>query len=501
MFTKTFCTGPTRRRRALTALALAAILAAPATGVLAEIDPPRAPALAQPASFADLAAKVKPAVVNIATVGKRTGGKGHEFEGPRFPPGSPFEDYFRRFFEPQSQGDSHGSAPAEVRALGSGFIIDAGGLVVTNNHVIEGADEITVVLDDGTRYRATLRGHDAKTDLALLEIKADSPLPHLSWGNSEAARVGDWVVAVGNPFGLGGTVTAGIVSARGRDIQSGPFDDFIQIDVPINRGNSGGPLFDTQGQVIGINSAIYSPNGGSVGIGFAIPASLARPIIAQLKEQGRIERGWLGVGIQPVTKDIADGLGLDQEKGALVASVQSDGPAARAGLRQGDVILSVNGEAVVHFKDLLRLIANAKSGNNAKLDVWRRGSSRTVEATLGRMPTDETQVASEAQGKDGVIHNAGLALSALTDEARRYYGLPEDLRGVLVVGVKDGGAAARKGLRAGDVIERIGQTVVQSPRDVAREMKRAAAAKQKAVLLLVNQHGNERFVAIPLERA
>ena len=512
MFAKTFGTGPApvdggrpmRRRRAFAALALAVVLAQPATGALAETDPPSAPAPAAstwPASFADLAARVKPAVVNIATVGKRTRSGGHEFEGPRFPPGSPFEDYFRRFFEPRSQGRGHSSAPAEVRSLGSGFIIDADGLVVTNDHVIEGADEITVVLEDGSRHPATVRGRDAKTDLALLEIEAGRPLPTVSWGDSEAARVGDWVVAVGNPFGLGGTVTVGIVSARGRDIQSGPFDDFIQIDAPINRGNSGGPLFDTRGRVIGVNTAIYSPNGGSVGIGFAVPASLARPIIAELKEHGRVERGWLGVSIQPVTVDIADGLGLKEEKGALVAGIVPDGPAARAGLAQGDVILAVNGRPVERFKDLPRLVAAAKSGDSAEIAIWRQGVRRTVAVILGRMPGDGTRVAGVAEKADGLARSVGLALSSLSEEARRRYRLADDVRGVLVVGVDEGGAAARRGLRAGDVIVEANQAAVATPGDVAREIERAAAAKRNAILLLVNQRGNERFVAIPLKRA
>ena len=503
MFTNTLCTGPApmRRRRVFTSLALAAILAASATEVLAEIDPPRAAVSAQPASFADLAARVRPAVVNISTVGKGNRGKGHEFEGPRFPPGSPFEEYFRRFLEPQSEGNLYGSAPSEVRALGSGFIIDAGGLIVTNNHVIEGANEITVVLDDGTRYPATLRGRDAKSDLALLEINSDSPLPHLSWGNSEAARVGDWVVAVGNPFGLGGTVTAGIVSARGRDIQSGPFDDFIQIDAPINRGNSGGPLFNTQGRVIGVNTAIYSPNGGSVGIGFAVPASLAQPIIAELKSQGRIERGWLGVSIQPVTRDIADGLGLADEKGALIAGVLPDGPADRAGLAQGDVILSVNGHPVERFKDLPRLVAAAKSGESAKIAIWRQGAGRTIVATLGPMPEEGAQVAGVEQKADDAVRSVGLALSSLSEEARQRYGLADDVRGVLVTGVDEDGAAARRGLKAGDVIVKANQAAVEAPGDVVREVKRAVAAKLKAILFLVNQRGNERFVAIPLKHA
>ncbi len=487
-------------RRTFTAFVLAAVLVAPATWAVAEVNPSQAVAPAPPASFADLAARVKPAVVNIATVGKRVRREGHEFQGPRFPPGSPFEEYFRRFFEHQSEGNRHGSAPDQVRALGSGFIIAADGLVVTNNHVIEGADEIAVILDDGTRLPATLRGQDAKTDLALLEIKAGRPLSYISWGESEAARVGDWVVAVGNPFGLGGTVTVGIISARGRDIQSGPFDDFIQIDAPINRGNSGGPLFDTQGQVIGVNTAIYSPNGGSVGIGFAVPASLARSIIAEINEQGRVERGWLGVSIQPVTRDIADGLGLADDKGALIAGVLPDGPAARAGLKQGDVILNVNGRPVDRFKDLPRLVAAAKSGESAKVAIWRQGERQSVAVTLGRMPEDEARVAGRTDESGAAARSVGLSLSPLSEQVRRRYGLSDDVQGVLVVGVDEGGAAARRGLKTGDVIVEANRAAVEVPGDVVREVERAVAAERKAILLLVNQRGDERFIAIPLKR-
>lgn len=286
-----------------------------------------------------------------------------------------------------------------MHALGSGFIIDPDGYVVTNNHVIDGADEITVILEGGDRLEAKVVGRDAKTDLALLKIDADEPLPYVSFGDSDAARVGDWVVAVGNPFGLGGSVTAGIISARGRDIHAGPFDDFLQVDAPINRGNSGGPLFSTSGEVIGINTAIYSPNGGNVGIGFATPSSLARTVIAQLREKGSVERGWLGVTIQSVTDDIADSLGLDEAEGALVSKVLPDSPAASAGLQQGDVILALNGQRITRFKTLPRLVAEAKTGKPATVTVWRDGREKDVTVTIGRMPEDTASLMGSDPGR------------------------------------------------------------------------------------------------------
>ncbi|MBI3451632.1 MAG: Do family serine endopeptidase, partial [Rhodospirillales bacterium] len=380
---------------------IAALAALGAFAVL--FAPPAAEARSGPEGFSVLVAKVSPAVVNVSTTQKFE--TVAETMPPQFafPPGSPFEEFSRRFFQTPGEGDSNGDhdgTPRRATALGSGFIIDPAGYVVTNNHVIGQAEKITVTLQGGDKFDAALIGRDAKTDLALLKIKSDKPLPFVSFGDSAQAQVGDWVIAVGNPFGLGGTVTAGIISARGRDIQSGPFDDFLQIDAPINRGNSGGPTFNTDGQVIGINSAIYSPNGGSVGIGFAIPASLAKPIVEQLRTHGSIDRGWLGVQIQPVTDEIANGLGLAKAQGALVSSIRDDGPAAKSGLEQGDVIVAVNGETVTQFKDLPRLIAAIKAGEKVRLAVWRGGAETTVNVVIGKMPQDE-MAAAESDSPDG----------------------------------------------------------------------------------------------------
>src|SRR5271154_1590411 len=322
---------------------------------------------------------------------------------PTFP--TPFDEFLRRFFDQQNPtGQQHlfpqmPGGQAHRIALGSGFIIDPSGYVVTNSHVVGGASKVEVTLQDDSKYPAKIIGRDPKTDIALLKIKADKPLPYVSFGDSSSAQVGDWVMAVGNPFGLGGTVTTGIISARGRDIHSGPFDDFLQIDAPINRGNSGGPTFNLDGQVIGINTAIYSPNGGSVGIGFAVPSNLAKTVVAQLEEHGKVSRGWLGVQIQEVTTAIASSLGLQGEHGALVAVVTPDSPGAKAGLKQGDVILTFNGSEVNHLHDLPRLVAESAPDTAAKLKVWRNGQPVELHATLGELPNNE-QVASAADGQD-----------------------------------------------------------------------------------------------------
>ena len=468
--------------------------------------PLAAQARGAPDSFADLSARLSPAVVNISTTQVVKGKKGQ----PEFmvPPGSPFEEFFKEFLErnrPKNRG------PRRATSLGSGFIIDATGLVVTNNHVIAEADEISVRLSDGTLLEAVLVGRDAKTDLALLRVKPKGRLPALKWGDSDKSRVGDWVLAIGNPFGLGGSVTAGIISARGRDINSGPYDDFFQTDAAINRGNSGGPLFNMKGEVIGINTAIYSPTGGSVGIGFAIPSTLANRVIKQLAEFGRTRRGWLGVRIQTVTDEIADGLGLEKAAGALVAGVGEDGPAGKAGVLQGDVILRFDGKEVDEMRALPRIVAETRIGKTVKVEAWRKGKPITLEVTIAEMEESVEKLALANEdakpepAKD--VKLLGMRLSALTDEARVTFKLEESAKGVLVLEVAADSSAAKYGLRPGDLIVEVQQAPVTTPGDVAKQIAEIRSANQtrtskkvKSVLLLVQQRtGNRRFVAVRLD--
>ncbi|MBP2316691.1 DegQ family serine endoprotease [Azospirillum soli] len=500
---------PRRLRRTVAALLLGTtVLTGPF--LIANTPPALAAAVLTqdaPASFADLAARVLPAVVNISTTQEAKAERANP-RLPAFPPGSPFEEFFRQFQDQfgQDQFGQNAEPQAEPRgkmgALGSGFIIDASGYVVTNNHVIDDAKEITVTLQDGSALPATLVGRDAKTDIALLKVKSDKPLPHLEWGDSDAARVGNWVMAVGNPFGLGGTVTKGIVSARGRDIHSGPYDDYLQLDAAINRGNSGGPTFAMDGRVIGINTAIYSPNGGSVGIGFAIPSNLAKQVVAQLKESGHVERGWLGVKIQEVSPEIADSVGLDQPKGALVAEVTAGSPAAKAGLRQGDVILAYNGKPVDGIRDVTRRVADTKAGDKADMTVLRNGKEMTVAAAIERLPAEQ-QVASAENGpavksmdKSAVEAVKGLKLAPLDGATRSRLGLDDGVKGVVVTGVSP--KAGDVSLRPGDVIVRVGDHAVTSPAEVSKSVVEAEKAGRKAVLLLVNRQGSESFVPLKL---
>lgn len=457
-----------------------------------------------PAGFSSLVERVKPAVVNISTKGKAASmlkSPGGGMNGPELPEGSPFGEMFKRFFDQAPDFGGRADSQREYSAAGSGFIISADGYVVTSNHVIEHADQIEVVLDDGTRHPASVRGRDSKTDLAVLKIDVDKALPYVELGSSENAKVGEWVVAVGNPFGLGGTVTAGIISARGRDIQSGPYDSYLQIDAPINRGNSGGPLFDARGQVIGINTAIYSPTGGSVGIGFAVPSAIANDVITQLLADGRVERGWLGVQIQPVTEEVAESFGLPDQHGALVASVVPGSPAARAGMRSGDVIYRMNDALIDEVKDLPRLVASADIGSQVSFEVKRKSEVLRLTAVLQSMPDDELKLASVEETQDADDARLGVYLAELTAESRARYGLSEQSSGVLVVDVEQGSPASNAGIRSGNVIEMIDQSVVHSPADVATGVQEAAQDKRSSVVLLIEQDGNKRFVAVKLATA
>lgn len=460
-----------------------------------------------PDGFADLAERLIPAVVNISTtqVVKGRGGAAPDF--PQLPPGSPFEEFFKEFFD-RNQPPGNGGQERKQRAtsLGSGFIIDADkGYVITNNHVIQDAEEITVILHDDQRLKAELVGKDAKTDLAVLKIETKGlKLSEVPFGDSAKARVGDWVVAIGNPFGLGGTVTAGIVSARGRDINSGPYDEFIQTDAPINRGNSGGPLFNLDGQVIGVNAAIYSPSGGSVGIGFAIPSNTAKGVIDQLIKHGKVSRGWLGVHIQAVTDELAESLGLKETTGALVASVTPDGPAQKSGIETGDVILEFNGRKVPEMRKLPKMVAETDVGEAVKVVVLRKGKKQTLSVKLGALDEGEAKVAATTKkdksdsGPEVDVADLGLTLSGITSKIRERYKLADDVQGVLVLNVSDDSAAGEKGIRPGDLIVEVSQEEVETPDQVADKVAVAKKAGKKSILLLVKGQGGLRFVAVKL---
>ncbi|MBI1776125.1 MAG: DegQ family serine endoprotease [Proteobacteria bacterium] len=455
-------------------------------------------------SFAPIVERVAPAVVNVATTQLADRDQAEEDSGNPFqnvPPDSPMGEMLKRFFGGQGRGPMTRSMPQrhqqKVHALGSGFIIDPMGYIATNNHVVGKASDITVTLNDGQQLKAKLIGRDPKTDLALLKVDAGKSLPYVGFGDSQTAKPGDWVVAVGNPFGLGGSVTAGIVSARGRDIGSGPYDDFLQIDAPINRGNSGGPSFNLAGEVVGINTAIYSPSGGSVGIGFAIPASLAKPVLDQLREHGRVDRGWIGVKIQPVTPDMAEGLGLKAAKGALVAGVDADGPAARAGVRQGDVIVGFNGSAIDDLHGLPRTVAATPAGKSVDVVVSRDGAEQTLRLEVGGLKDD--QMASADQPSAAADNTLGMRLAPLNQQNRQRFDIAREVKGVIVADVRPDGPAAEVGINAGDIISRVGSASVNSPEQVVSTIKEAQRAGRKAVTLLVNRGGEEHYVAVPLK--
>jgi serine protease Do len=466
-----------------------------------------AAAKAGPDGFSELAAKLLPSVVNVSTTQTLKADRQRP-EVPQFPPGSPFEEFFKDFLDKNlPRGQQRPEAqPRRATSLGSGFIIDPSGLVVTNNHVIADADEITVILHDDTSLKAEVVGKDTKTDLALLRVKTDKPLTAVSFGDSDVMKVGDWVLAIGNPFGLGGTVTAGIVSARARDIQQGPYDDFIQTDASINRGNSGGPMFNMNGEVVGINTAIYSPSGGSIGIGFAIPSALAKPVMMQLKEYGKTRRGWLGVRIQGVSDEIAESLGLDKARGALVASVSDKGPAQVAGIQPGDIVVKFDGKDVPDMKRLPRLVAETPIDKSVKVTVWRKRKEEVVDVKVGEL--DETEKVANAPsgpatpppGAGPTVKALGLSLSNVTPELRQKFSLADDTEGVVVVEVASDSPASEKGLRPGDIIVEVAQQEVKDPGQVTAKIDEAKKSGRKSVLLLVDRAGDLRFVALRIDQ-
>jgi serine protease Do len=458
-----------------------------------------APMPANAFSFADVVDHVRSAVVSIKVKISETA-DADDSETPQLSPDDPLERFFRRFGggggEEGTPFEFHHLRPHVSMAQGSGFIISPDGYVVTNNHVVDHATEVTITMDDGSTHSARVVGTDKRTDLALLKIKDGGPFNYVKFA-AKTPRVGDWVIAVGNPFGLGGTVTAGIVSARGRDINSGPYDDYLQIDAPVNRGNSGGPTFNTQGEVVGINTAIYSPSGGSVGIGFDIPADEARSVIAALESKGTVTRGWIGVEIQPVTTDIADSLGLKTEKGALVADTQKDSPAAAAGIKTGDVILSVNGDSVEGPRELARKIAALGPNSSAALLVWHDGAQKTFNVKLGTLPNEQVAKADTSDDNAGTsnLDSFGLTLAPSDSVPGAAAG------GVVVTNVDPDGSAAQKGLKVGDVILEAGGKSVTTPGQVASVLSEAKKAGHKAVLLRVKSGDETHFVALELSNA
>ncbi|MDH7799625.1 MULTISPECIES: Do family serine endopeptidase [unclassified Beijerinckia] len=493
----------------------AALLIALGTGSAALLPLAPLPALARgtPDSFADLAAQVSDAVVNISVsqaVADRRSGPGI---GPNIPRGTPFDDLFEEFFRRRGQGQGQGQDDSQQRpqrrsnSLGSGFVIDPSGIIVTNNHVVGDATDVTVIFTDGTRLKAEILGKDSKSDVAVLRVKPEKPLKAVKFGDSNKTRVGDWVMAVGNPFGLGGTVTVGILSARNRNINSGPYDDYLQTDASINRGNSGGPLFNVDGEVIGVNTAILSPSGGSVGIGFASPSNILAPLVEQLQKFGETRRGWLGVKIQSVDDDVADSLGLGKARGALVAGVDDKGPAKPAGIKAGDVIVKFDGTEVKTSADLPRIVAGTAVGKDVDVLIVRGGKEQTLKVKLGRLEDGERQAALNPGRNDTVPEPRtttqkalGMEFSNLNDANRTKFSIKEGIKGVVVTNVDPNSPAADKRIQAGDTIVEINQEAVNLPTDIATKMKAAKEQGRKSALFLVaNSQGEVRFVALPVE--
>ncbi len=469
---------------------------------------------AGPVSVADLADDLIGAVVNISTSQnvKNSSGTSPRAPRPQVPEGSPFQDFFDEFFRQQEEGAPNGrpDPSRKVQSLGSGFVIDSSGIIITNNHVIADADEITVDFTDGSKLKAKVIGTDPKTDIAVLEVKPPKPLQAVQFGQSSGSRVGDWVMAIGNPFGQGSSVTLGIISAINRDIRSGPYDNFIQTDAAINRGNSGGPLFNMDGQVIGINTAIISPSGGSIGLGFSIPSNLAINVIQQLREFGETRRGWLGVSIQPVTDEIAESLSMKEASGALVAGLTPKGPAKNSGILVGDVILKFDGQNVAQMRDLPRIVADTPVGKSVEVVVLRKGKEEKISVTLGRLEDGEKQSADANDGdesgdpeegsKPKTVKALGMTFAELSDELRKENGIADDVKGVLIVDVAEGSPAAEKGIVAGSVISEIGQEAVNAPEDVEKRLaKLKKDGRKKALLLVAAKDGQLGFVVLTIE--
>src|SRR5512139_3180856 len=475
-----------------------------------------------PDNISDVAEIVIDAVVNISTKQSVDLSAGNM---PQLPPGSPFEEFFEEFFKNRRGGqggpggpggpggrngdntpNNHPTIPRRVSSLGSGFIIDAAGLVVTNNHVISDADEVNVILNDGSTLKAEVIGRDQKTDLALLRVKPDKPLKAVKFGDSDKLRLGEWVIAIGNPFSLGGTVTAGIVSARNRDIQSGPYDNYIQTDAAINRGNSGGPLFNLSGEVIGVNTAIISPSGGSIGIGFAVPSKTVVPVVDQLREFKEVRRGWLGVRIQQVNDEIAESLNVKPARGALVAGIDDKGPAKPAGIEPGDVIVKFDGKDVKEMRDLPKIVADTPGGKDVEVVVIRKGKEEKKTVKLGRLE-DEKKVAVATDKKDStpdskpVVKKAlGLDLANLTDDLRKKHNIKDKVRGVVITGVDPNSPAAEKRLAPGMVIAEVQQQPVANATELQQRIEKLKKDGKKAVVLLVvSPDGDPSFVALSLQ--
>lgn len=479
--------------------------AAPPPFQTAQLGPPPG----APASFADLAERQLRTVVNISTTQQAPHPQAlpEMPEMPDLPPGSPFEEFFRDFWGRRQNPRT--PDPSPVTSLGSGFIIDPAGLIVTNNHVVADANEIKVILHDDSALEAEVVGSDPLTDIAVLKVDAGRPLDAVVWGDSDTVRVGDWLLAIGNPFGLGGTVTSGILSARARDINQGPYDEYLQTDAAINRGNSGGPLYDMRGRVVGINTAIFSPTGGSVGIGFAVPSSLARPVVDDILHYGAPRRGWLGVQVQTVTPELAESLRMDADRGALVTTVTPGSPADRAGIRQGDVILGFGDRPVEAMRELPRMVAATEIGARVPVELVRGGERQVVQVTIGDLDSAEQMATlgdtGRAPGTGGGESPAspeaplGLTLAPIDDGMRQTYAIPEGVRGVVVTGLVEGSPAAEQGIEPGDVIVEAGDEPVENPDDVARQVTEARREGRRNLLVLLNRQGDVRFVPLTIE--